>query len=315
LPFDVNRDGVFDLIPPYPLFSGTPLLTEGHVFTGSEDPNATTLYHNLKRVYDFYKVVFERDSVDGEGLKLVGCVHFDDDATTPGFQNAWWFHGLAVFGDGDGEVFRSFGDFLDLTAHELTHGVVETTAMLKYENQAGALNESLADVFASMVKQWSKSPQQKAREADWLIGRGLFMVPDARALRDLANPGTAYGTAGLFDISDPQPQDMDGYVEIYPPDGDPNTGNDSGGVHLYSGIPNRAFYLVATTLGGYSWDVAGRIWYDAMRDVDLRSVDPRTAFKSFANLTVKHAQRHGTAAVDAVNAAWTAVKVFPRSHL
>jgi Zn-dependent metalloprotease len=215
-----------------------------------------------------------------------------------------------VFGHGEGVVFESFGDFLDLTAHELTHGVVEATANLKYENQAGALEESLADVFASMVKQWSMEPKQQAHEADWLIGKGLFLVENQQALRDIANPGTAHGTDGVFMI-DPQPRDMDSYRELFPADDHPETGNDSGGVHIYSGIPNRAFYLVATTLGGHSWDLAGIIWYDAMRDVALQGVDPRTAFRSFADLTVKHADRHGHSAVDAVKNAWTVVKVYP----
>jgi Zn-dependent metalloprotease len=104
-------------------------------------------------------------------------------------------------------------------------------------------------------------------------------------------------------------------VELYPPRGG-RGGNDSGGVHLYSGIPNRAFFLVATTLGGYSWEKAGKIWYDTLNDDGLKNLnnDPkfnRTAFKVFADLTVKHAEKFGPDAVKAVKDAWTDVKVYP----
>lgn len=309
LPFDLDRDGVFDRVRGFPPFEGTKLYTEGHNFTRPYDASAKTLYDNLGITYAFFKEVFNRESIDNQGLKLVGCVHYEDDARR-GFFNALWFHDLAVFGDGDGMVFRSFGKFLDLTAHELTHGIIETTANLPYTNQAGALNESLADIFGSMVKQWAKVPKQEAQAADWLIARGLFLLPDGRALRDMANPGTAYGTTGVL-RRDPQPRDMTGYIEYYPPDGHPITGNDYGGVHKYSGIPNRAFYLVATTLGGYSWDVAGKIWYNTMLDEELKTVNPRTAFKTFADLTLKHARPFGHDVVAAVESAWTAVKVYP----
>lgn len=309
LPIDLNHDGIFDRSPEFPRFHGKKLFDEGHVFTGSEDASAKNVYEQFKQTYDFYLEVFGRDSIDGRGLKLVGCVHYDED-TRPGFFNAFFFDEVMAYGDGDGEIFRSFTDIIDITAHELTHGVTEATAQLPYMNQAGALNESLSDIFGSMVKQWSKVPQQEARSADWLIGRGLFLLPDARALRDMANPGTAHGDTGITGPDD-QPRDMSGYIEFFPPDPDPETGNDSGGVHRYSGIPNRAFFLVATTLGGFSWDKAGKIWYNTMLDPEIRGVDTRTAFKKFADLTVKHAEEFGPDAVAAVKSAWTAVKVYP----
>ncbi len=211
-----------------------------------------------------------------------------------------------AFGDGDPELFANFTDIIDITGHELTHGVTENTANLDYENQSGALNESISDVFGSMVKQYAKEPKQPAREADWLIGRGLFLFSDARALRDMANPGTAHGNTRITG-PDRQPRDMDGYRELYPP----TEANDGGGVHLYSGIPNRAFYLAASALGGYSWEKAGKIWYKTLTDERLRNVNTRTAFKTFADLTVEHAADYGDEAVAAVKEAWTDVKVYP----
>jgi len=218
-----------------------------------------------------------------------------------------------VFGDGDPEIFNDFTTDIDVTAHELTHGVTEFTANLPYESQSGALNESISDVFGSLVKQYSLN--QTAKDADWLIGENLFRNPKGRALRDMANPGTAYDFEPIG--KDPQPKDMDGYVKL------PNTdAGDQGGVHTNSGIPNRAFYLAATGVGTYAWEPAGKIWYAALTDPTLKSyfVDPANltkpintdkAFKFFANLTVKHAQTiGGAAAVTAVTNAWKTVKVL-----
>ncbi|KAK5056165.1 hypothetical protein LTR84_012718 [Exophiala bonariae] len=310
LPIDLNHDGIPDTnIQGLPRFRGPKLAAEGHVWKDTDDQSAKNVYEQFKQTYDFFFEVLGRDSIDNHGQKLIGAVHYDEDRQ-PGFFNAFFFNEVMAYGDGDGEIFRSFTDIIDITAHELTHGVTEATAQLVYENQSGALNESMSDVFGSLVKQYSKVPKQDARSADWLIGRGLFLVPDARALRDMANPGTAHGNTGITG-RDRQPRDMDGYRELFPPNSDPVTGNDSGGVHLYSGIPNRAFFLVATTLGGFAWEKAGKIWYNTMLDPKIRGVNPRTAFKTFADLTVKYAEEFGPDAVQAVKDAWTDVKVYP----
>ena len=139
-----------------------------------------------------------------------------------------------------------------MLGHELTHAVTERTAGLVYEGQSGALNESLSDVFGSCLKQ--RLLGQDAVEGDWLIGEGLFLPGvQGRALRDMAHPGTAYDDPVLG--KDPQPDHMDDYVD---------TTDDNGGVHLNSGIPNRAFQLAAVAVGGSAAEGAGRIWYAAL---------------------------------------------------
>ena len=65
-----------------------------------------------------------------------------------GYANAFWDGAQMVFGDGDGEIFGNFTGSIDVTGHELTHGVTQYTANLSYEGQSGALNESISDVFA-----------------------------------------------------------------------------------------------------------------------------------------------------------------------
>ena len=200
-----------------------------------------------------------------------------------------------VFGDGDGELFQRFTIAVDVIGHELTHGVTEATAGLVYQGQSGALNESVSDVFGSLVKQ--RVLGQDATEADWLIGAGLFTAAvQGVALRSMRAPGTAYDDDVLG--RDPQPDHLRGYVE---------TSDDNGGVHINSGIPNHAFYLAATSLGGSAWEVAGRVWYDTLVSGGLK---PDADFATFAAATVQAAQaRFGTAEVLAVRSAWDAVGV------
>lgn len=194
-----------------------------------------------------------------------------------------------VFGDGDAEIFQDFTRSSDVIAHELTHGVTEHTANLPYHYQAGALNESMSDVFGSMVKQWIN--QEIVEKADWLIGREIFHpTVGAEGLRSMKAPGTAFKDTIIG--SDRQPDHMDKYLDL--PDTDEG---DWGGVHINSGIPNKAFYLAATRLGGYSWDVAGRVWFDALTDPTLRQFaaipsNRKKCFDFFAELTVKHAEKY-----------------------
>ncbi len=221
--------------------------------------------------WDLFADVFARRSVDGQGTPLTVTVHYSTD-----YDNAFWDGTQLVFGDGDGEVFDRFTKPLDVTAHEFTHGVTQFTAGLTYQGQSGALNESVSDVFASLAKQ--RSLGQSAEEADWLIGVGLFL-PDvkATALRSMLEPGTAYDDPRLG--RDPQVGSMDAYVD---------TAEDSGGVHINSGIPNRAFALAAKAIGGNSWERPGQVWYAALTG---GGVTPSTDFAGFAQATVDAATR------------------------
>jgi Zn-dependent metalloprotease len=199
-----------------------------------------------------------------------------------------------VFGDGDGQLFNRFTISLDVIGHELTHGVTEDEAKLMYFFQSGALNESISDVFGSLVKQYTLN--QKAADADWLIGEGLLTRKvQGVALRSMKNPGTAYNDPVLG--KDPQPAQMKDFVHTY---------EDNGGVHINSGIPNRAFCQAALNLGGFAWEKAGRIWYDALRDGTVR---PNTGFLRFARVTVKHAAAMGKTEAKAVQDAWATVGV------
>jgi Zn-dependent metalloprotease len=284
---------------------------EGQVAT--QDISTNQVYDFFKNTYDFYFEVFNRDSIDNLGMSLIGSVHFDDLEPPPGFNNAFWNGHQMVFGDGDGIMFASFTKCLDVIAHELTHGVTQYTARLPYHQQSGALNEHMSDVFGSMVKQYSLN-KQEAKDADWLIGEGIFAPGfQGRALRDMKAPGTAYNDPQLR-IKDKQVGHMGQYVHL--PDDD-NPRNDSGGVHINSGIPNRAFYLAAAALGGHSWDKAGPIWYKTLQDPRLRrfASDPRNyddCFPTFAGITCARALGYGSDVQEVVKKAWIDVGVTPK---
>jgi hypothetical protein len=249
-------------------------------------------YAGLGATFDLYWGVFGRNSIDNAGQNLIGSVHYAQL-----YDNAFWNGSQMVFGDGDGKYFNRFTISIDIMGHELTHGVTGHQANLAYHDQPGALNESISDCFGSMVKQYAHSPQQTAAAADWLIGAGLFTsAVNGVALRSMKAPGTAYDDKVLG--KDPQPADMAHYV---------TTTSDNGGVHINSGIPNRAFYLAAAAMGGYSWDKAGRIWYATLCDPRLTS---NAQFQDFANLTTDNAGLlFGSTEQQAVAEAWRQVGI------
>ena len=247
-------------------------------------------YDGLGATHELYRQAFSRDSLDGRGLPLLGTVHYGRD-----YDNAFWDGAQMVFGDGDGDLFTRFTVSVDVIGHELTHGVTENEARLEYHDESGALNESISDVFGSLVKQ--QVLQQTADEADWLIGAGLLTANvHGVALRSMHAPGTAFDDPVLG--RDDQPSHLRDYV---------TTRSDNGGVHTNSGIPNRAFYLAASYLGGFAWEKAGHIWYAALRDA---KVVANTGFRGFARATAAAASLlFGDAETKAVLAGWAEVGV------
>ncbi|NGO10892.1 M4 family metallopeptidase [Streptomyces sp. HC44] len=253
------------------------------------DSSVNNAYDGLGATFDFYLKALNRSSLDGNGLPLLASVHFDQN-----YDNAFWDGEQMVFGDGDGITFGDFTQSLDVIGHELTHGVTQYTANLEYVGQSGALNEHLSDVFGSLVEQYTKG--QTTAQANWLIGEELLLPGVAGvALRSMKAPGTAYNDPVLG--QDPQPAHMRDYVYTF---------FDHGGVHINSGIPNHAFYLAATQLGGYAWDHVGRIWYDVLTGGGL---PPNAGFVSFAELTTNAAGAYGPHAQEAVLRAWAEVGV------
>jgi Zn-dependent metalloprotease len=267
---------------------GTRVRGEGDPPSGDVDVDEA--YEGAGVTYDLYKDVFKRNSIDNNGLRLDSTVHYGQQ-----FNNAFWNGQQMVYGDGDGDLFKRFTIAVDVIGHELTHGVTQFSAGLIYQDQSGALNESISDVFGSLVKQYSL--KQTADQADWLIGAGLLADGvNGQALRSMAAPGTAYDDPVLG--KDPQPAHMKHFV---------GTRSDHGGVHINSGIPNHAFFILATTLKGNAWEKAGQIWYRA-----LQTFQPSTDFQLAAQATLLAARTlfsAGSTEERAVKDAWNQVGI------
>ena len=271
---------------------GTTVRTEGDAAT--DDVAVDEAYDGTGATFDLYWDVFQRNSIDDAGLPLRSTVHYG-----AGYDNAFWDGSQMIFGDGDGTVFNRFTIAVDVVGHELTHGVTDSLAGLEYQGQSGALNESMSDVFGSLVKQYVN--EQTAEDADWLIGEGLFTSRvSGVALRSMKEPGTAYDDPQLGG-KDPQPATMADYVE---------TDDDNGGVHINSGIPNRAFYLAATAFGGASWEQAGAIWFATLSDPKVTATSTFTAFAT--RTSANAATLFGADAQKIVKAAWKVVGITAR---
>ncbi|KAI5467692.1 metalloprotease [Mariannaea sp. PMI_226] len=256
-----------------------------------KDKAVNEAFDNVGIVLDFYNKRFNWNSIDNRGSDVVSSVHFGEE-----YENAFWdpekFQ--MVFGDG-GEFLNNFTGCIDVIGHELTHAVTEHTSPLDYSGQPGALNEHISDVFGIMIKQ--QVQDEKADVADWLIGEDCIL-PGVKgvALRSMKAPGTAYDDPRFG--KDPQPDNMKDYKVMT---------EDNGGVHVYSGIPNKAFYLASVAFGGYSWEKAGKIWWETMKS---GKVAPKCQFKHFADLTVETAQElFDKEAAEIVRNAWTEVGV------
>jgi Zn-dependent metalloprotease len=268
----------------------------GTVARKEGDPPVTDVavneaYDGAGVTYDLYSNIYNRNSVDGNGLKLDSTVHYQKN-----YDNAFWDGSQMVYGDGDGDLFNRFTIAIDVIGHELTHGVTQYSANLAYMGQSGALNESFSDVFGSLVKQYQL--KQSAADADWLIGQGLLTAQvKGVALRSMKAPGTAYDDSVLG--KDPQPAHMKDYV---------TTVQDNGGVHINSGIPNHAFYVVATEIGGFSWNKAGLIWYKTLTE----KLQQGSNFQEAGNLTFQTAGEIfgvGSLEQNAVKTGWAEVGI------
>jgi Zn-dependent metalloprotease len=264
------------------------------------DEAANQAYDNVGITLDFYRTLFQRDSLDGRGMPVDSSVHVGKN-----FANAMWTGRQMVFGDGNAEI-SGFTAALDIIAHEITHGVTQHLvpqglgvakmpagekqyAFEEYtlRGQSGALNESISDVFAIMVKQWHA---KKDAKPNWLLGEHLLAPQHGFAIRSLADPGNRKLTCEY--------DDQVAHMKQYEEDGD---------VHDNSGIPNHAFYLAVTDMGLPSWEKAGPIWYQAVSQLKADA-----SFKDMAAACVAAASAlHGAGSAEelAVGRAWKKVGV------
>lgn len=191
------------------------------------DPAAVSAHYNMGRVFEYFSGTHGRLGIDGAGSTVISAVHVTAEGKK--LDNAYWNGKCMAYGDGDRQ-FSPLARSLDVAAHEMTHGVIEKTVNLEYKFQSGALNESLADVFGAMVDR-----------DDWKLGEDVALPAfyPGSALRDMQDPHN--GGSSANDASW-QPANMSEFVQL-------KLDQDNGGVHVNSGIPNRACYLLATAIG------------------------------------------------------------------
>jgi len=283
---------------------GTIVRHEGEPKTG--DVAADEAYDYAGATYDFYKDVFGRNSIDNNGLKLDSTVHFRESEDEP-FENAAWADGRMWYGDGDPERSNRFTIDLAIIGHELSHGVVQYEGGLKYQKDTGAINEHFADVFGILVKQYKL--KESAEELNWLMGEGIWKenIVNGKAIRSMKEPGTAFGPDPVIG-KDPQPAHMSNYVDF----GTCVSARqcDYGGVHINSGILNKAFYNTAIEIGGNAWEAPGQIWYTAL--VNLPNNPDKTTFEDLANTTIAEAGKifgNDSKEQKAVHKAWKDVGI------
>lgn len=278
---------------------------------GSEPPTGDAsvdhAHENAQVTANFLQRVLKRDSLDGAGGELNNFAH---DESIPG--NAYWDEAGMHYSDGDATT-GLLSKGLDVAAHEMFHGVTSHSAGLEYSGQAGALNESVSDLFGVAVEQWHADPKgfrsaEGARRGNWQIGEAV-MTPSVPgdAIRDMARPGTAYDNPDMG--RDIQPGHMRDYLNL-PED------VDFGGVHLNSGIPNRAAYEAAQLIGT---EKVAKIWYDALttklgKDATFEEAAAATtssARKLYGKGDIPHAVRNAWKAVGLLQNAGRSIPMTP----
>ena len=186
---------------------------------------AISAHCNATKTYEYFDATFDRNSINGKGGNIISIVNvIADDGSS--LENAFW-NGQAIFYGNGGENFKPIAGALDVTAHEMSHGVISSTANLEYYGQSGAINESFADIFACMVDR-----------LDWKIGEDITKESYAPsgAIRDVSDPHNMGDSSNVYW----QPAHTS---EMY------LGTDDNGGIHLNSGICNYAYYLYATDVG------------------------------------------------------------------
>ncbi len=269
---------------------GTIVSNKTNAFNTENLKASVSAHYYAGVVYDFYKNLFNRNSIDNKGMSIISTTHYGN-----AYDNAFWDGNQMVYGDGDGKEFTYFSGDLDVVAHELTHGVTSNTANLDYYDQSGALNESFSDVMGVLIQSYDNSDVKnggswKFNSKDWVVGDAIYTpnIP-GDALRSLADPT-------LYD----QPDNMKNYV---------NGSDDNGGVHTNSGIPNKAAFLIAQKIG---CEKTARIYYRALTEYLTNNSD----FSAARNALVSAASDlYGTSEVTAVNNAFDSVGVTQSSNL
>jgi len=248
------------------------------------DPVSVSAHSNMGTVFDYFYNTHGRQAIDNNGSTVISLIHVTQIGKP--MDNAYWNGAIMLYGDGN-VAYEALAGGVDVAAHEMTHGVTQHTVGLEYKFQSGALNESVSDVFGVMVD----------RE-DWRVGEDIVKLAyyPSGALRDMENPHN--GGSTVNDLSW-QPAHMSEFVDL-------DISEDNGGVHINSGIPNHACYLIGNAIGK---DKTEKIYY---RVLDARYLNKQSNFIDMRLAAVQAAKDlygDGSAEVNAVNAAFDGVGI------
>jgi bacillolysin len=265
---------------------GTLWVDADNNLNASYDGAAVDAHYYAGLTYDYYKDTYGRNSYDNKGAALKSTVHYGRS-----YNNAFWNGQQMVYGDGDGTTFIPLSGGLDVVAHELTHAVTDFSSDLVYQYESGALNEAISDIFGTLAEFHDNN------DPDFEIGEDIYTPNKAGdALRSMSDP-TKYG-------------DPDHYSVRY-------TGtSDNGGVHINSGIINKAAYLLSeggshygVSVPGIGTEKLGAIFYRANTVYFTASTNFSQA-RAGAVQAAKDLYGATSAEVNAVNKAFDAVGVY-----
>ncbi|MEW2624123.1 M4 family metallopeptidase [Streptomyces sp. NPDC048106] len=294
------------------VFSGSSSMTDsdntwGNGTTSDVNTAGVDAQYGLTSTFDFYKKTFGRNGILNDGVGPHGVVHYARNYGNAGWSDGCW---CMVYGDGDGVTFTKPLTQLDVTGHELTHGVVSATAGLETDYNAygdqigepGSLNESLADIFGTSVE---FATNNAAHAPNYLMGEQLGLAQGFLRRLDHPSLDKLEGTVDYWSTNAPQTE-----------------------VHAGSGVSSHAFYLLAegsgsktingvsynsatydgSTVTGIGRDKAVAIFYQALTRYMVSSTD----FHGARTATLQAAADlygQGSTEYDTVNKAWAAVNV------
>jgi Zn-dependent metalloprotease len=314
-----TEGGPYQLPSPFNLFEFTwnDLIDADDVWNAADQRAAVDAHYGIEKYLDYLSSVHGRNGVDGSGgpgaLEPIGggnpllsqFVHYGNNYNNASFlslvfQDGSPAGGVMIYGDGDGSLFSPLVT-IDIAGHEITHALTRYTANLVYQNESGALNESWSDVFGALLERYVRGESANT----WLIGEEAFTPAfGGDALRSMNDPHLA-GNGGYTANDDP-----DHYSERY-------TGAlDNGGVHINSGIANKAFYLLAKggthhlggSMTGIGADQAAQIWFTALMSYMTSGTDFAGA-RAATSLAATALYGAGSTQQKAVDRAWCLVGV------
>ncbi|MFI1523911.1 M4 family metallopeptidase [Kitasatospora cineracea] len=271
--------------------------TWGNGLASNKESAAVDAQYGAAVTWDFYKNTFGRNGIRNDGVGAYSRVHYGSN-----YVNAFWDDSCFCMTYGDGASNTHPLTELDVSGHEMSHGVTANTAGLNYSGESGGLNEATSDIFGTMVEFYANLAKDNP---DYLIGELIDINGNGTPLRYMDKPSKDGASADYWSST-----------------------VGSKDVHYSSGVANHFFYLLAEgsgakTINGVSYnsptysgssvtgigrDKAAQVWYRAL-SVYMTST---TNYKGARTATLSAAADlygSGSAEYNAVAAAWTAVNV------